>query len=207
MLKDYLFTGERVVPNRHTDPLTISEHLIRYAFATRYAGVNYVLDAACGTGYGLKLMRMQCENGIGMDASLEALQCAAELNGNARFHQVDFEKDKLIDFVPGCFDLVTSFETIEHLADPNLFLQGISEILHPAGTFIYSIPLANPSKFHKVVYTFETAQALINQYFDHAELYIQRGIEIVRLQRLGGSLESLNQFGTFIIGVCRKKIV
>jgi len=102
-------------------------------------------------------------------------------------------------------DLITSFETIEHLDNPNLFLQGISDVLNAGGKFIYSIPLANPSKYHKVVYTFESAQELINKYFEHEEIYIQESLELVTLKRMNGNINGLNRRGVFVIGVCHKK--
>ena len=102
--------------------------------------------------------------------------------------------------------MVTSFETIEHLANPNLFLTGIKTVLKDNGKFIYSIPLANPSKYHKVVYTFESALELINEFFDHEEIFVQESLELVNFTRMQGNVNNLNKRGIFIVGVCHKKI-
>lgn len=205
MINDLTFTGERVVPNRTCHAQTMAEHLIRYAFATRYAKVDKILDMACGTGYGLKIMGMLGAEKIGADIDGESVDFAHKFNEVGNFEIIDFEQESLSCRLPFEIDLITSFETIEHLDDPNLFLEGIKNCLKDDGKFIYSIPLANPSKYHKVVYTFESAYELITKYFDHEELYIQEGIELVNYERVKGNLEGLNKRGIFIVGVCHKK--
>ena len=200
------FTSERVVPNKTCHALTMAEHLIRYSLATQYAKVGMILDVACGTGYGLRLMGQLGASLYGADIDSEALQLTHELNHNGFTYKIDFEKDKLEKIIPGTMDLVTSFETIEHLDDPNLFLQGITEVLQDTGKFIYSIPLANPSKYHKVVYTFESALELINKYFEHEEIFIQENLELVNFRRMNGNINDLNKRGIFVIGICHKKI-
>lgn len=202
------FTGERVVANKTCHPLTMSEHLIRYSLATQYAKVEKILDVACGTGYGLKIMGWLGAKKYGADISDEALQAARELNrDDINVFKIDFEKNSeaLGYLTHSCFDLVTSFETIEHLDDPNLFLKAISEILSDTGKFIYSIPLANPSKYHKVVYTFESALELIQKYFEHEDIFIQESLELVNFKRMQGNINGLNKRGIFIIGICHKK--
>lgn len=199
------FTGERVVPNSTCHAQTMAEHLIRYAFATRYAKVGRILDVACGSGYGLKIMGMLGALKFGADIDQESVNFSKEFNQSDFFHTINFEKENLNNYFSGKFDLVTSFETIEHLDDPNLFLQGIKDCLKDDGKFIYSIPLANPSKYHKVVYTFESAYELITKYFEHEEIFIQEGIELVNYERVKGNLDGLNKRGIFIVGVCHKK--
>ena len=204
MTNEIQFTGERVVPNRTCHPQTFAEHLIRYSFAMRYAKVENALDLACGTGYGSKIIGWLAQNSLGADVSDEAIKTAEELNERP-FYKIDFEKEKLTNAFKQNFDLITSFETIEHLDDPHLFLQGIKDILKDGGKFIYSIPLSNPSKYHKVVYNFESAYKLIEQYFEHEEIFIQEGIELVNFNRMKGNIDGLNKRGIFLIGVCHKK--
>lgn len=206
MINDLNFTGERVVPNRTCHAQTMAEHLIRYAFATKYAKVGKILDVACGTGYGLKIMGMLGAEKFGADIDQESVEFSKEFNQSDFFHSINFETQNLINYFSNDkFNLITSFETIEHLDDPNLFLQGIKDCLKDDGKFIYSIPLANPSKYHKVVYTFESAYELITKYFDHEELFVQEGLELVNYERVKGNLDGLNKRGIFIVGVCHKK--
>ena len=46
------FTGERVIPGE-VDADLLNEHVARYLFAARMAGGRRVLDAGCGSGYGV----------------------------------------------------------------------------------------------------------------------------------------------------------
>ena len=197
------FTGERVVPNKTCHALTMAEHLIRYSLATKYAKVDRILDAACGTGYGLKIMGMLGAELHGEDIDMAAIDYAFGLNPAGSFKCNDFENRPLEYKI--FFDLITSFETIEHLSDPNLFLKSIAENLKDDGKFIYSIPLANPSKYHKVVYTFESALELIQKYFEHEEIFIQESLELVNFNRMNGNVNNLNKRGIFVIGICHKK--
>lgn len=200
-----VFSGERVVPNKTCHPLTMAEHLIRYSLATKYAKVGKILDVACGTGYGLKIMGMLGAELFGADISEEAIKTAEIINRLMPGHilKIDFEKEALN--YSSDFGLITSFETIEHLENPNLLLKGILGAIQENGKFIYSIPLANPSKYHKVVYTFESALELINTYFEHEEIYIQESLELVNFSRVNCNLNDLNKRGIFLIGVCHKK--
>jgi 2-polyprenyl-3-methyl-5-hydroxy-6-metoxy-1,4-benzoquinol methylase len=126
MINDLTFTGERVVPNRTCHAQTMAEHLIRYAFATKYAKVGRILDVACGTGYGLKVMGWLGAEKFGADIDKESVDFSKEFNQSDFFHTINFERQSLTAyFTVGKFELITSFETIEHLDDPNLFLQGI----------------------------------------------------------------------------------
>lgn len=203
------FTGERVVPNNTTDPQTMTEHLLRYSFATRWAKVKSILDVACGTGYGLKIMGMQGAELYGADIDQLSVAFAENFNNQKGFNNfkvINFDTDNIINFFTLGFDLITSFETIEHLNNPDNFLKSCFNVLSQSGKFIYSIPLANPSKFHKVVYGFNGAIDLIEKYFEHEYIYIQNGFEIINLQKITGNRDDLNKRGIFLIGVCRKKL-
>ena len=100
MTQQLEFTGERVVPNNTCHALTMAEHLIRYSLAAKYAKVGAILDVACGSGYGLKIMGMLGANKFGADLSPEAVAYAKEFNGQGKFEVVDFELENLKHFFP-----------------------------------------------------------------------------------------------------------
>jgi glycosyltransferase involved in cell wall biosynthesis/predicted RNA methylase len=167
------FTGERVVPDKMSkDDPTYLEHLARYHFALPYCEDKEILDAACGTGYGAAILRDKgfAGNVEGVDISEEAVQYAQENYGIFAVH-CDLEKD----FPAYPYNLITSFETIEHLQNPGFFLEQAAK---NSRQFIFSIPLNNPSQFHKQVYTLEEAKELIYKYFNEVEWFEQTGTEI-----------------------------
>lgn len=166
-----IFTGERVIPDQmNGDTLTLQEHLARYIWALQFCHNKKVLDVACGTGYGLEILSMVASEVVGADLENEALKYAREYY---QFHgkpsllmSCDFSKQTFKEFAnEGEFDVITSFETIEHLEDPRFFLDNVFKALAPGGVFLFSIPNANPSQFHKQVYDLEGAKKLISQNF------------------------------------------
>jgi len=173
------FTGERVVPSEMAnDPLTYQQHLMRYAWALRFCVGSAVLDAACGAGYGLDLISGVARAVIGFDNNLDALDYAKKMykfsNRPSMFLQVDLEKVDFCNFFgQNPVDCVVSFETIEHLDNPDFFLENVKNILLPGQRFIFSIPNAGAVSFHKKIYDLAGAKKLISRHFKNVEWYGQ----------------------------------
>ena len=90
-------------------------HKARYDFAvSRVSG--FVLDAACGVGYGSKMMD-EVADVTGIDTCPEAIDYAREHWAGPNYILHDIET-----WEPQKFDWVVSFETIEHLERPELAL-------------------------------------------------------------------------------------
>lgn len=100
-----------------------------------------MLDVACGTGLGLDLLgSTPAKLIIGSDISLEGLaQARQALPRQARLCQADAES---LPFRSGAFDVVTSFETLEHLSGPERFLDEVRRVLAPGGLLLLSTPNA-----------------------------------------------------------------
>lgn len=118
------------------------EHVTRYRFACGFARGCDVLDAACGVGYSAPLLlEAGARSYLGVDINAEAVGLAKSK------YQTDpaisFAVDDVCEFrhVPTqAFDLVVSFETIEHVPSPERFLANVKRALRPGGTFIVSTP-------------------------------------------------------------------
>jgi 2-polyprenyl-3-methyl-5-hydroxy-6-metoxy-1,4-benzoquinol methylase len=118
-----------------------NEHIIRYNFAIPYCEDKIVLDAACGTGYGSAILAQnKAQKVIGVDISEEAIQEAKLKYGhivNLEFYCLSvYEISKLNQK----FDLIVSFETIEHIDNPLLFIKLLDMNLSNAGKCIISSP-------------------------------------------------------------------
>jgi 2-polyprenyl-3-methyl-5-hydroxy-6-metoxy-1,4-benzoquinol methylase len=119
------------------------KHIERYSIATQYCDGKVVLDAACGIGYGSNMMKHKgkAKNVLGVDKSLEALEYASVhwRLPHIRFQQFDLES-RCFDEL-GVFQVIVSFETLEHLEPyPTETLEKFNEILEPGGYLIYSHP-------------------------------------------------------------------
>ena len=134
------FTGERMVLGATDIELEI-EHLNRYYFAEQLVSGKVVLDAACGTGYGSAIMAKNAKSVVGIDISQEAVDYANETYSDDK---VEFVKGSVDDmpFKDNIFDIIVSFETIEHISAPqqNLFLKEIKRILKEDGMLLISSP-------------------------------------------------------------------
>lgn len=133
------FTGERVVPGVTPDRI-FRDHVERYRFAARFVRGARVLDVACGTGYGSEILgRGGAASVIGVDFSTEAITYAAAHfeTASVRFAVGDATR---LGFGPGTFDVVVSFETLEHLEATDDFLDEAVRVLTRGGAFICSTP-------------------------------------------------------------------
>lgn len=131
----YRDTDERCHPE-HMKPGDLQDHLERYRFASRFVAGKRVLDIACGTGYGSALLRKAGARSVfGVDLSESALEEAIRLYGP------DYRVGSIIDFAEGApYDVIVSYETIEHVADYEAALANLHRILAPAGTLLLSTP-------------------------------------------------------------------
>jgi len=116
------------------------EHFARYRFARSHSPMGFVLDAACGTGYGTFFLAPKARLVVGIDRSHEAISfCRQHYHKrNLHFKVMDVEA---MAFKASSFDTVVSFETIEHLEDPEKFLWETKRVLRSQGVFVISTPV------------------------------------------------------------------
>ncbi|WP_127534306.1 methyltransferase domain-containing protein [Paenibacillus kobensis] len=140
---DVAFTGERLVVNQEVKSLfrdVYNEHIVRYeAAAGRVSGLH-VLDAACGAGYGARMLRdAGAASVIGVDIDAETVRLAQRDYGHPGI--VFMQGDVLnLPFADETFDAVVSFETIEHVESGYDWIRESARVLKPGGWFIVSTP-------------------------------------------------------------------
>jgi len=137
-------------------------HMIRYHEAARYIRPgDRVLDAACGLGYGSSILlhNSLASDVLGIDGSDYAIDYATHAYGESG--KIRFQKGMLpaaLDDLPeNSVDFIASFETLEHLEDPDEFLTACARVLTPGGRLLVSVPHdwsdetgtdPNPHHFH-----------------------------------------------------------
>ncbi|HEU0151896.1 MAG TPA: class I SAM-dependent methyltransferase [Arenimonas sp.] len=133
------FTGERYTPER--DREIAQEHWHRYAFARPLAAGRRVLDAACGEGYGSAMIAAAGGQVLGLDIGEDVVAHARARYGGTpglAFAQADVTA---LDHLPDAsFDLVLSFETLEHVEAQERMLDGFARLLAPGGLLLVSTP-------------------------------------------------------------------
>ena len=117
------------------------DHYYRYEFSKKYCEQGFkVLDIACGTGCGSYMISQTGAFVEGVDLSKEAIEFANKVflskSTNLNFIQgnaLEFRKDKK-------YDLITSFETIEHIPHTEELLKNFYCNLRDNGRLICSVP-------------------------------------------------------------------
>jgi len=127
------------------------DHLERYKFALEViTSSDSVLDCACGSGYGTKILSRKAKTIVGYDIDEPTIKHARKNMPELRFECGDLQNVELPET-----DVLVSFETIEHLEKPEDFLKNVNTKM-----LIGSVPNEdnnpfNPYKFiwHKRHYT------------------------------------------------------
>lgn len=182
------FTGERYVPGA-TRKIIEEDHISRYQFAKNFAKDKIVLDIACGAGYGSQIINTGgASYVVGVDISEETIKYAKEKYGQDNVEFLCHGADKL-SFKENNFDLIVSFETIEHLNDElrDSYLKELFRTLKTGGQLIISTPnklVTSPNsdkplnKYHFREYELEEFKnVLIKTGFTVKEVYGQRQIK------------------------------
>jgi ubiquinone/menaquinone biosynthesis C-methylase UbiE len=160
------------------------EHLHRYAFACELTKNKSVLDIACGEGYGSNLLALGAREVTGIDAAADVIDKAKRKynKSNLKFIQGALEKIPIADCQ---FEVVVSFETLEHIEAHEVMLEEIKRVLVPGGLLLLSTPekkyysdlpgYKNP--FHKKELYESQLRALIGGFFSHSQYLYQRFIQ------------------------------
>jgi len=174
------FTGERFTPECVRE--IWYEHWHRYVFARQLAKGKRVLDAACGEGYGSALLADVAASVVGADISEQAVAHARERYGdhpNLRFERADATQ---LDVAAGSFDLIVSFETLEHVEAQESLVAGFARALTDDGILVISSPDKKTysddrgftNEFHvRELYRDELLN-LLRPHFPHLRLYGQK---------------------------------
>src|SRR5438093_3677742 len=133
-------TGERFLPSCSGE--IAYEHWHRYAFARRFVAGKRVLDAACGEGYGTGLLGGVAANVIGIDIDIATIDRARATYGDGKRIRFIASSCTGLPLPSASFDVVVSFETIEHLvaADQLAMLIEFARVLTPDGLLLMSSP-------------------------------------------------------------------
>jgi len=131
------WTGERL--ETFVIGETTIEHLHRYAFALSLVQNKIILDLACGEGYGSNLLSESAQKVVGVDIDEMTIRNAIQKYKKAN---LIFEKAAATElpFTDYEFDVVVSFETLEHIEQHDQMLKEIKRVLRPDGLLIISTP-------------------------------------------------------------------
>ena len=160
---------------------TSIEHLHRYAIAMELVKNKKVLDIACGEGYGSNLLARNATHVTGVDINNGVVKQAIKKypKRNLEFLTGTVENIPAADKQ---FEVVVSFETLEHIADHNKMIAEIKRVLQPGGLLIISTPdkknysdkTGRTNPFHVKELYEEESKTLLHQYFKNVQVFSQQ---------------------------------
>lgn len=119
------------------------DHVARYEWAARVLPYgSRVLDIACGVGYGARILAEAGHHVMAVDISVEAIAYGKTHYAHDRIRwcvsSAEYLDKSTLDFIDtGALDAVVSFETIEHLKNPEPFLRKMRSL---APRLLASVP-------------------------------------------------------------------
>ncbi|MDG2333040.1 MAG: class I SAM-dependent methyltransferase [Myxococcota bacterium] len=170
-MSDLLFTGERLHKENPLFSIDLVRHRAAYSRAielARTTGAERVLDLGCGTGYGTGELAAALPRTFAVD---RISPDPGARHPAAHFIRADAAH---LPLRTQSFDMIVSFQVIEHLEDPAPYLKAIARLLKPGGTALITTPnllesdRENP--FHVHEYEASELTALLGEHFSRVDM-------------------------------------
>ncbi len=145
------------------------DHAARYEYAAHFVRGKRVIDAACGTGYGtVRLKLAGADPCLGIDIDAESIARVQKQYGEQHVEYACGDCEAF-DYAAHKPDVVVSFETAEHLRNPERFFEVVRRGLGAAGVFLVSCPnnelLGDHNPYHLQSWSAETFHTQLSRYF------------------------------------------
>ncbi len=175
-------------------------HSFAYVHVATIAKNKNVLDLGCNTGYGTAILFKAAKRVVGVDVSKEAIKTAKKNFGNLGidFHVID---GKQLPFEDNEFEIIISFQVIEHIVDYNIYINELKRVLSPNGIVFFSTPNAllrlDPgmkpwNRLHVREFNHSQLEALLKVYFSTVKimgLFAEESIYLIEKNRLSRARE------------------
>lgn len=137
-------TGERVIEDAYRESLggyvIYLMHIASYQFARHYCAGRNVLDLGCGSGYGAASLADIAASVTAVDVSEEAVAFASDRYRAANLRYLKIDEERPLPFADARFDVILSFQVIEHVLDEAAYLREARRVLKTGGVMIIVTP-------------------------------------------------------------------
>lgn len=150
----------------------IHQRLLKAYYEAKPYIAGNVLEPGCGEGRGIELLSPLADSYLALDKIQEVIDNLKVKYEGVEFRQAVFPPfDSLED---NSFDVVISFQVIEHIKNDKLFLEEIHRVLKPGGTAIVTTPNIKMSlsrnPWHEREYTGDELKKLAADIFSKVEM-------------------------------------
>lgn len=183
MTENLEITGERLVEHHYIESLggyvIYMMHVASYRFAERYCSGARVLDLGCGSGYGAGAIAEYANEVHAVDISAESIAFARSQYGQPNLHFNVIHSGERLPFPDRSFDVVLSFQVIEHVERDSDYLIEAARVLKDGGTFIMITPNRQHrllpgqcpwNRWHLREYDMRRLSRLVSEHFNLKEL-------------------------------------
>ncbi|MCL2577717.1 MAG: class I SAM-dependent methyltransferase [Defluviitaleaceae bacterium] len=192
--------GERYLPWMPIEWGKIhNDHLNRYYFARQIAEGKIILDIASGEGYGSNILAEVAKKVVGVDISEDAVEFAKQKYKKGNLEYLHGDACNIPIEGNGLFDVICSFETLEHLDWDSqlLMLSEFTRLIKSDGILIISTPnryytqdiVKYDNPHHKLELEFNDFDALLARSFLKRKFYSQQNYEsnqIIKMEDIDG---------------------
>ena len=181
-------------------------HINRYYWALPFCIHKSVLDMACGCGYGTGIISEKADYVAGVDISQLSISYAKR---HFNDENTDFVCESIYDIAfDKKFDVITSFETIEHIDDEEKYFATIKRYIKDNGVALISTPYAEKdgvcsfNRWHVNEYTFQRFQKTLGKHFKDIIYYRQELDNTCAISIDDGTMSGAVYEKTVILAVC-----
>ena len=145
----------------HLSPITVISYSKLLNEFEKYRKTNKILDVGCGRGWFLNEARKKGWNVYGTEYSDTAVKLCEDMG-------IEMRKGKLTpeQFPFSDFDIITSFEVLEHINNPNEEIKNIYKLLRVGGLFYCTTP-----NFNSILRYYKKENYRIISYPGHLSYY------------------------------------
>lgn len=168
------------------------EHDTAYAFIKKG---DKVLEIGCGTGSFIEKLAAAGIDVCGLELNSEAVKVCRQ-RGLRVYNEL--LATHLIHH-GGEYDVACSFQVLEHIADPRVYIQECIDVVKPGGKIIFAVPNNNPylfkrDKYHTTNLPPHHMGLWSRQAFASLPAYFNMDIVDIRVEKLFAKKQYLNTF-------------
>lgn len=155
--------------NDYLSPITIKRYNELLDYFEKFRKNNKILDVGCGIGYFLEEAKKRGWTVYGTEYTQEA--CAICISKNISMQKGELEEN---NYPLNSFDVITSFEVIEHINNPILELSKFYNLLRKGGLVYITTPNFNSLLRYRL-----KAEYNVICYPEHLSYYTPRTIRLL----------------------------
>jgi SAM-dependent methyltransferase len=172
-------------------------HLATYDFVRPMVAGRHVLDFGCGTGYGTHRLAADAAEIVGVDISASAIELAQATYraDGLRYEQIRPLPDHPAPFPDASFDVIVSFQVVEHIWAVESYVDELDRLLAPDGVVVVATPDRTTrlfrgqrpwNRFHVIEYDGDGLRAALLRRFPDVVMHhmtATSGVEDIELRR------------------------